>query len=244
MDWAVSRVRSTRPSRSAYLQALSSRMAVSCPSCPASPVTVMPGATRLSNVSPCSYATDSKGSRRLITTSLRSKGSIAGVWAVSALARKSSSSTKVFIRPASSLVFSTHCRWALMVSSRWESRMPVLARMTVRGVLSSWEASATNCRCRSQARSTGRSAQAERNRLMTKNAVSPPIPTSSEVSSSRCMVDLPLLRSTKAKVVPAGVSSLKNRSPSPESTPVLPPCAKARETACAASSSVTLTVSP
>ena len=41
--------------------------------------------------------------------------------------------------------------------------------MTVRGVFSSCEASATNCRCWSHALATGRTSQRASSRLMTKN---------------------------------------------------------------------------
>ena len=46
-----------------------------------------------------------------------------------------------------------------------------LLSITVSGVLSSCEASATNCLCRSQASSTGRTAQRASSRLTTRKAV-------------------------------------------------------------------------
>ena len=54
--------------------------------------------------------------------------------------------------------------WKLLKESIW-----ALLRITVRGVLSSWEASATNCRCCAQAFSTGRTAQPASRMLRARN---------------------------------------------------------------------------
>ena len=59
------------------------------------------------------------------------------------------------IRSASSRVFLIQRIWDCTVSSLWVRRMSRFARITVMGVFSSWEASATKRFCWSQAFSTG-----------------------------------------------------------------------------------------
>lgn len=55
------------------------------------------------------------------------------------------------MRSASIWVLSIHWRWLAMVSLPRCRRMALLARMTVSGVFSSWDASAMNCCCWAQA---------------------------------------------------------------------------------------------
>ena len=58
--------------------------------------------------------------------------------------------------------------------------MSVLESTTVNGVFSSWDASATNCRCFSQAPSTGLTIQRDRSMLTMKNSPIAPSPMIAE----------------------------------------------------------------
>ena len=83
-----------------------------------------------------------------------------------------------------------------------------MARMTVRGVFNSWEASATNCFCCCQDRSAGRKARVERSREMTKKQASPSSPTSRHVRSRARRFSRSQVRSAKAKrTAPPSASS-------------------------------------
>lgn len=110
--------------------------------------------------------------------------------------------------------------------------MLTLASITVSGVLSSCEASATKRRCCAQARSTGRSARRERNRLMRKNAARLDTPTSALVSRKRQTAEISCSRLTKAMFEP----SRRKRRAGEEVLPSEPPAASAWATAEAASS--------
>ena len=110
-----------------------------------------------------------------------------------------------------------------MVSSGWESRMPVLARMTVSGVLSSCEASATNCRCCAQLRSTGRTTHADKKKLMRNNAISPAAPSCrAEVKKERIEA-YSCVRSTKAIHICPCCPRARYRRSSPLSVPLFFP---------------------
>ena len=76
--------------------------------------------------------------------------------------------------------------------------MDVFARITVRGVFKSCEASATNRRCWRHARSTGASAHREKNMLITKNAANAAAPTPASVTA-RVYQPLAALMSANAR---------------------------------------------
>ena len=90
-----------------------------------------------------------------------------------------------------------------MVRSGCDMRIDVFARMTVSGVFSSCEASATNCRCCSHARFTGRRAQREKNTLITKKIASATTPTPARVSARVChpLAELTSANATRAMPV-------------------------------------------
>ena len=100
------------------------------------------------------------------------------------------------------------------MASGWAAMIPVLARITVRGVFSSWEASATNCRCWVQALSTGFRDSRARNRLMAKNTARAAPPMSRELTISRPREARSQLRSEKAmRTRPSESCSCWNRRP-------------------------------
>ena len=139
------------------------------------------------------------------------------------------------------LVYSSHFAWLCTVSSRWERTIPMLARITVKGVFSSWEAPATNCRCCRHDFSRGRSAHRARNRLMPKKASRPKRPTSAEVFSKEVRLAISPARSAKAMRLPW----MRKRRLSPRITPEVFPCARAADTmAFSAPLSITVTFSP
>ncbi len=108
------------------------------------PRTHRSGAMSSERVTPCSKARDSKGSRLLQSRSLKFTGEVDwGRGSSSERARKSRFFTSFCMREASSWVFCIQRCWLFMVSSGCERRIFRLARMTVSGVFSSWEASAT-----------------------------------------------------------------------------------------------------
>ena len=106
------------------------------------------------------------------------------------------------MRSASLCVLSIHWLWLATLRSGCARRMDVLARMTVSGVLSSWDASATNRCCWSHARATGPSAQREKNTLMTRNTARAPTPTAASVRASDCQEDAALASAKATNVVP------------------------------------------
>ena len=199
-------------------------------------------AISLTSVLFCSKATDSKGSTLLQTTSLKLTSESASASCMSsACARKRRLPTSSFMREASACVYSSHLIWLCTVSSRWERTMPILARITVRGVFSSWEASATNCRCCRHDFSMGRSAHRARNRLMPKKASKPKNPTSAEASRREVRLSISLVRSAKAM----RLSWMRKRRFSPRTVPEGLPCASTVATiASSAASLVTVTFSP
>ena len=115
--------------------------------------------------SPFSKKTGSKGSRAPETALLRSSSAKASrASPLSARASSSSCSTsrlicRVMVRMPPSSRSRSRSSWGPRSSS-------AVVEITVRGVLSSWEASATNCRCCCHTCSTGRTAQRERATLM------------------------------------------------------------------------------
>ena len=171
---------------------------------------------------PFSNATDSKGSTALHTASDRFTGR-STVWKrpASARARNSRSSTSFFMRKPSSRVFSTQRRCASTVCPGLDSRMPVLARITVSGVLSSCEASAMNCRCWSHAACTGRSAQRDRYRLTNSSAAIASAKPARQLSPSVRSVAQSWLRSTNAMRKPSGRDSMRKLSRRRVSVPAL-----------------------
>ena len=92
-------------------------------------------------------------------------------------------------------------------------RSSALVMMTVRGVLSSWEASATNCFCWAQARSTGPTAQRARSRLMPRKAMKLTAPTSREVPSRFFRVVRSLEMPAKMKRTSPGRAARQKRRP-------------------------------
>ena len=96
------------------------------------------------------------------------------------------SSTKVCMRFASCSVLSSHCDWLATLESACFCTSEVLAKITVSGVFSSCEASATKFFCAIQDSSTGFRAQRLKRRLMMKNTTSAPAPASTKVTASCC----------------------------------------------------------
>ena len=93
-----------------------------------------------------------------------------------------------------------------------DCRSSVSVRITVRGVLSSWEASDTNCLCCSQACSTGCTAQRASRMLTIRNSTRPAKPISRQFVSRWLMTRVSLEVSEKTMVVcPSRVSLLRYR---------------------------------
>ena len=197
---SVPRWMATVPPGSVYLQALSSSTATSRSRRVAFPRTEMPAATELSQAISRSKATASKESASPSTRRLRftSGASSPAASSVAGRARSSISATRACMRSASTWVLSTHCIWLATVSPPRRRRMALFARITVRGVFSSWEASATNCCCWFQARCTGPRAQRE-NRRLSRNS-SPraitPMPASPQASPCHAFAAPPPAKAT------------------------------------------------
>ena len=85
--------------------------------------------------------------------------------------------------------------------------------MTVRGVFSSWEASATNCRCCCHAVSTGFTAHRASSQLMSRNTAKHSAPIRRQVSMRLDSVACSLDMSAKAMRSPWGVTLRQYRRP-------------------------------
>ena len=158
----------------------------------------------LSSSSPFSKNTGSKGSRASETRALRSKFRKA-IFAVplSTLASSSRPSTSPRIWP--DMVRMLPANRSRSVSEQsGDLSSSALVVMTVSGVFSSWEASATNCRCCSHARSTGRTAQRARAKLMPRKTRKLMMPTRAEVRMRLFTVACSLEVSAKTINLPMG----------------------------------------
>ncbi len=178
------------PPGSVYLQALSRSTATARWSRTPSPRTDTPSSTAHSQASLRSKATASKVRASPSTSRLRST-MVAGLSAdapflADGRAKSSMSATRPCMRSASTWVLSIHWRWLAMVSPPRCRKMALLARMTVSGVFSSWEASAMNCCCWAQACCTGRSAQREKTRFSRNSSARAPSPTAVSARASDC----------------------------------------------------------
>ena len=178
----------TVPPALVYLQALSKSTATDRWRRVALPRTVIPLSMAHSHMSSRSKATASNVRASPSTRRLRSTmpAGPSEAWAPSGAgrARSSISVTRPCMRSASTWVLSIHWRWLAMVPPPRCRRMALLARMTVSGVFSSWDASAMNCCCWAQARCTGRSAQREKTRFSRNSRPKAPRPTAVSTRAS------------------------------------------------------------
>ena len=179
-----------RPLSLAYLQALSTSTPSTRSISARTPSMHTPGWQRSSIKTPRSNATASNCSTARCAASDKSTGSRcfsgtskAPASAASCLASASMSSTRRCILRPSRWMPSIHWRWLCTVSFGCPKAMELSAKITVRGVFSSCEASAMNCRWERHACSAGRSAQRENRTDISRKATSTPTPTNASVAA-------------------------------------------------------------
>ena len=190
---------SMRPPSAEYLTALSRKMRTRPEREPSSPHTHMSGSRSQLRRLPLSKHSGSNSSTAPCTAELKSTWSdFEASPSFSARARVSSCSISAFIRRDAVRMLSD-CRQG--------GESSALVIITVSGVFSSWEAAATNSRCSSQARSTGRTAQRERAALMPRKARKPSTPISTHVRLSPESVARSLDMSAKTMTLRPGKSA-------------------------------------
>ena len=111
-------------------------------------------------------------------------------------------------------------RLALSVSSGI-CKSSALVIITVRGVFSSWEASATNCFCCCQACSTGRTIHRASATAMPRNTTSPSTPRAAQVLARLPSVAFSMVISANTRVSDTGVRTRRKRRLYSGTTPVL-----------------------
>ena len=159
----------------------------------------------LSSVRPFSKYTGSKGSRASLTSSLkfrREKTIFCPPLSTRASSSRLSTSPRIWWDMV--MMLSTN-RLRACSSYSGSCKSSALVRITVRGVFSSWEASATNCRCWFHAVSTGFTAHLANRKDSPRNTAKLSTPMITQVFVRLRMVVSSLDISTKTMVCPKGV---------------------------------------